>query len=148
MDMRRPEREEKYIPPVKFRIPGILPAYSVIATIDDALKYHGLEIQVIREPQGMPYLNNSPHLSGMDMYTCILKKREEEVDEETEPVPTPDRELTYDEKVEWFFKNNYETGMELEIMRDSMRDDNLDNFHWHGEKIQFPKMLSELNKKI
>jgi len=139
----RPEKEEKYVPPVRFRIPGNLPAYAVLAAVSEALEVGGLELMVVREPSGMPYLNTE--LQG-GTYTCILRKYQED-EEEFEPLEIPDRELTYDEKVEWFVRNHYETGMEMEIMRDSMRGDNLDDFYWYEERVEFPKMLSELNKE-
>jgi hypothetical protein len=48
-------------------------------------------------------------------------------------------ELTYEERVRWFVNNYYETGMEYRLMLESMRNEDLDNFEWYGEKIQIPK---------
>jgi hypothetical protein len=49
------------------------------------------------------------------------------------------KELTYEERVRWFVNNYYETGMEYASMLESMRNKDLDNFEWYGEKIQIPK---------
>jgi len=62
-----------------------------------------------------------------------------------------DRELTYRERVQWFFENYYESGMELNILLDSFKDDDLDNFSWYGDTIKFPKTqgeLEEFNKQM
>ena len=52
------------------------------------------------------------------------------------------KELTYEERVRWFVNNYYETGMEYASMLESMKNKNLDNFEWYGEKIQIPKFYS------
>ncbi len=49
------------------------------------------------------------------------------------------RELTYKERVKWFFSNYYETGMEFEICLDSFKKYDLDNFKWHDTTIAIPK---------
>jgi hypothetical protein len=49
------------------------------------------------------------------------------------------KELTYEERVRWFVNNYYETGMEYASMLESMKNEDLDNFEWYGEKIQIPK---------
>lgn len=54
-------------------------------------------------------------------------------------------ELTYEERIEWFYKNYYETGMELNILLDSMRNENLDCFNWYGDTIKLPKYKDEIN---
>jgi hypothetical protein len=51
-------------------------------------------------------------------------------------------ELTYEERVRWFVNNYYETGMEYASMLESMKNEDLDNFVWYGEKIQIPKFYS------
>jgi hypothetical protein len=51
-------------------------------------------------------------------------------------------ELTYEERVRWFVNNYYETGMEYASMLESMKNKDLDNFVWYGEKIQIPKFYS------
>jgi hypothetical protein len=52
------------------------------------------------------------------------------------------KELTYEERVRWFVNNYYETGMEYASMLESMKNEDLDNFVWYGEKIQIPKFYS------
>jgi hypothetical protein len=49
------------------------------------------------------------------------------------------KELTYEQRVRWFVNNYYETGMEYASMLESMKNKDLDNFEWYGEKIQIPK---------
>ncbi len=49
------------------------------------------------------------------------------------------KELTYSERVKWFFQNYYESGMEYEILLDYMKDFNLDSFVWYDEVISIPK---------
>ena len=57
-------------------------------------------------------------------------------------------ELTYEERVRWFVNNYYETGMEYASMLESMRDADLDNFVWYGEKIQIPKFYKLPQQEI
>ena len=52
------------------------------------------------------------------------------------------KELTYEERVRWFVNNYYETGMEYASMLESMKNEDLDNFEWYGEKIQIPKFYT------
>jgi hypothetical protein len=52
------------------------------------------------------------------------------------------KELTYEERVRWFVNNYYETGMEYTSMLESMKNKDLDNFEWYGEKIQIPKFYT------
>lgn len=47
--------------------------------------------------------------------------------------------LSYKERVEWFFMNHYETGMELEIIMESMKDKNLDFYSWYDGYVSIPK---------
>jgi hypothetical protein len=53
-------------------------------------------------------------------------------------------ELTPTERVDWFFDNYYETGMERMITRDTMVWHDLDHFEWYGEIIKIPKYKDEL----
>jgi hypothetical protein len=55
-----------------------------------------------------------------------------------------ERELTYEERVRWFFVEYYETGMELPSMLGSLKDADLDNFEWYDEIIKFPKYERDL----
>jgi len=54
-----------------------------------------------------------------------------------------DELLSQEERIKWFVSNYYETGMELDILLVSMKDADLDNFVWYGEKIDIPKSLLE-----
>lgn len=76
-----------------------------------------------------------------------LKKEEIRKEQEKTKEDELDRLLTYEEKVRWFVDNYYETGMEYAIMLDSLKDDDLDNFKWHNDTIQFPKTVRERNEK-
>lgn len=49
------------------------------------------------------------------------------------------REMTQYERISWFYLNYYETGMEFIGVQESLKDTDLDNFEWYGEKIEIPK---------
>ena len=53
------------------------------------------------------------------------------------------RKLTYEERIQWFVNNYYETGMEYEGVLMSMKDYDLDNFKWYDEYIKIPKYKYE-----
>lgn len=53
-------------------------------------------------------------------------------------------ELTYEERVTWFFENYFETGMELDIMLANWTKYDLDNFEWYDTIIKIPKYKNEL----
>jgi hypothetical protein len=42
------------------------------------------------------------------------------------------KKLTYEERVQWFVRNFYETGMEYPIMLENMKNEDLDNFKWYN----------------
>jgi len=48
-------------------------------------------------------------------------------------------EMSYKERVLWFFNNYFETGMEFPSLLVSMKNANLDAFEWRGELISIPK---------
>ena len=48
-------------------------------------------------------------------------------------------ELTYEERVKWFITNYYETGMEYEILLETMKDKDLNNLKWYNDVISIPK---------
>lgn len=53
-------------------------------------------------------------------------------------------ELTKEQRIKWFFKNYYETGMELNILIDSLKDKDLEKgIDWIGENVKLPKYLDE-----
>jgi hypothetical protein len=57
------------------------------------------------------------------------------------------RELaTYEERVMWFLKNYYESGMEYDILLISMEGADLDNFEWYDDIIHIPKYKDELDE--
>jgi thymidylate synthase len=47
--------------------------------------------------------------------------------------------LNYDQRVEWFFQNHYETGMELDILKDNFKKENLDSIKWYDSLVSIPK---------
>ncbi len=47
--------------------------------------------------------------------------------------------LDYDERIEWFFQNHYETGMELEIVKENFKKENLDSIKWYDTFVSIPK---------
>ncbi len=61
--------------------------------------------------------------------------------EEYKKISDLDKEPSYEEKVAWFCKKYNEN---YSIMIDSLRDDNLDNLFWDGERVKFPKMRRDL----
>jgi hypothetical protein len=54
------------------------------------------------------------------------------------------KKLTYEERVQWFVNNFYETGMEYEIMLYNLKDEDLDNFKWYDDIIKIPKYKDEV----
>ena len=55
------------------------------------------------------------------------------------------KELTYEERVRWFVNHYYETGMEYRSMYEYMKNEDLDNFVWYGEKVEIPKFYRVKN---
>jgi hypothetical protein len=53
-------------------------------------------------------------------------------------------ELSYENRIAWFFTNYYETGMEYAILLITMKNDDLDNLEWYDEYIKIPKYADEL----
>lgn len=53
-------------------------------------------------------------------------------------------ELTYNERVNWFFQNYYSTGMEQLQLLEVMAESDLDNFEWYGKIIKIPKYKDEV----
>ena len=54
-----------------------------------------------------------------------------------------EEKLTYEERVQWFVCNFYETGMEYEAMLDNMKCQDLDNFEWYGDIVKIPKYKTQ-----
>jgi hypothetical protein len=52
-------------------------------------------------------------------------------------------ELTYEERIQWFVSNYYETGMEYQSLLVTMKDEDLDNFKWYNDVISIPKYKIE-----
>jgi hypothetical protein len=52
-------------------------------------------------------------------------------------------ELTYEERIQWFISNYYETGMEYESLLITMKNEDLDNFKWYNNIISIPKYKVE-----
>ena len=55
-----------------------------------------------------------------------------------------DIELSYEERIKWFYSNYYETGMEYDNLLKTMLNDNLDNLKWYDEIIKIPKYRKDL----
>jgi hypothetical protein len=55
-----------------------------------------------------------------------------------------DLKLSYEERIEWFIQNYYESGMELSVLLETMKDVDLDNFEWYGKRIYIPKFKIEI----
>jgi hypothetical protein len=60
---------------------------------------------------------------------------------------TADRVLSQEDRIRWFVRNYYETGMEMESMVVAMKDTDLDNFVWYDEKIDIPKSSLEASRR-
>jgi len=178
MSYYNPNRDRKNSKPVKFIIPGDSSVIEVLRSVSEVLKPQGLELNIVREPLYLPYLNTStfskrgsderfvciiskvgnfPHdeflstsmfgINDMELTDKELAKKLTKEMSKKKKKPEEDIELTYDEKVEWFVANYYETGMELEMMKDNMKHDDLDNFFWYKKKVDFPKMKSDLKSE-
>ena len=52
-------------------------------------------------------------------------------------------ELTYEERIQWFISNYYETDMEYQSLLVTMRDEDLDNFKWYNDVVSIPKYKVE-----
>ena len=52
-------------------------------------------------------------------------------------------ELTYEERIQWFISNYYETGMEYQSLLVTMKDEDLDNFKWYDDVVSIPKYKVE-----
>lgn len=48
-------------------------------------------------------------------------------------------ELDFEERVQWFFANYYETGLEMHYLRESLIKENLDAVKWHDTIVAIPK---------
>lgn len=55
--------------------------------------------------------------------------------------------LTYEQRIRWFIDNYYETGMEYQILLDTMKNENLDRFEWYGDIINIPRQVEEEHLK-
>jgi hypothetical protein len=55
-------------------------------------------------------------------------------------------QLTTKERIIWFVRNYYETGMELDYCLDKLKDADLDNFHWYGKRLVIPKYKDEIKQ--
>jgi hypothetical protein len=55
-----------------------------------------------------------------------------------------DLKLSYEERIKWFIQNYYESGMELSILLETMKDTDLDNFEFNNERIYIPKFKIEI----
>lgn len=55
------------------------------------------------------------------------------------------KELTYEERIKWFFDNYYETGMEYGILLYTMKEIDLDYINWYGSTIKIPRYIEVNN---
>jgi hypothetical protein len=47
--------------------------------------------------------------------------------------------MKYEERIRWLFENHYETGMEYEILLDSLKSQDLDKLKWYDDFLTLPK---------
>jgi hypothetical protein len=52
--------------------------------------------------------------------------------------------LTYEERISWFIKNFYETGMEYLILLETMKNEDLSNLQWYDDIIRIPEYVDEI----
>lgn len=52
-------------------------------------------------------------------------------------------ELTYEERISWFFEKYYESGMEYQTLLVTLKNEDLDNFKWYNDTISIPKYKME-----
>jgi hypothetical protein len=69
---------------------------------------------------------------------------EDRTDRKRPRINSGNRELSYEERITWFFRNYYETGMELPIMLETWKVHDLNNFEWYGKKVEIPKYEKDL----
>jgi len=58
-----------------------------------------------------------------------------------------DLKLSYEERIKWFIQNYYESGMELSVLLETMKDVDLDNFEWYSKRIYIPKFKIEIDER-
>jgi hypothetical protein len=125
-------------PKTNFVVTESIPTHLVLQIVSDALKAHGLQILVVRD-----------NLTNSSPYRCNIintgKPQKQEKKKKKKKKKSEDKLLSYKERVWWFVQHYYETGMEYQILIDSLKDDDLDNFRWYDEYIKFPKLRSELS---
>ena len=129
--------ESKKNPKSNFVVTENIPTHLVLQIVSDALKAHGLQILVVRDNLSLssPYRCNIISTKPQKQAKIKKKKKKE----------GKDKALSYKERIWWFVQHYYETGMEYQILIDSLKDDDLDNFKWYDEYIKFPKLRSELS---
>ena len=49
------------------------------------------------------------------------------------------KKLTYEERIQWFINNYYETGMEYGVLLIVMKNEDLDNVKYYNDIIKIPK---------
>jgi len=54
--------------------------------------------------------------------------------------------LTYKERVLWFYRNHYESGMKYKKLLTDMVNENLDIFKWYDDIISIPKTKTEVKE--
>lgn len=52
--------------------------------------------------------------------------------------------LTYEERILWFMRHFFESGMEYGILLDTMKDTDLNNVELYGEFIKIPEYKDEI----
>ena len=102
-------------------------------TLEDLLKEcEGKNIDYLPIP-GTKYIDRVPRYL-----------HEDRTDRKRPRINSGNRELSYEERITWFFRNYYETGMELPIMLETWKVHDLDNFEWYGKKVKIPKYDKDL----
>ena len=99
----------------------------------------------------LSFLMSGKVLEGMSESDAIVESREKNIKVLHELVSKMDeqenrRVLRYDEKIKWFIQHYYESGMEYELLLVGMENEDLDNFVWHGDKIEFPVYVRDLKR--
>jgi hypothetical protein len=94
-------------------------------------KYHIFIDNCNREIYAHLPLNGSPVLEGVPVLPPITKTRD----------------LSYEERVKWFLTHYYETGMEYEILLETMKNIDLDNFRHYNEIVSIPRYV-EVNNDV
>ena len=54
------------------------------------------------------------------------------------------KKLTYNQRIDWFYANYYESGMEHDTIYHLFKNLNLDKLEWYGDIVEIPKYKEDI----